>query len=214
MAKVDNKASNTQIMQMHNLKKKHGVVGKIDEVDLGCTDIIFYNSSRCLNVADPNKLPMIIRPNPDDAYLTSDPDVDGQIMIKLQFRDPVSLTCMVIRATKGPSVDDVKKAFGDDDSEDDDDHTPSGPRLVKLFANKSELDFTDAEDSKPAQQIVLKPKQLKGSKLQLKALKFQRLSSLQIFFVDNQKQSDYTFVNRIGLIGRLSKQYHTQYDGQ
>eukprot|EP01083_Nonionella_stella_P248688 860686_1 len=169
MAKVDNKASNTQIMQMHNLKKKHGVVGKIDEVDLGCTDIIFYNSSRCLNVADPNKLPMIIRPNPDDAYLTSDPDVDGQIMIKLQFRDPVSLTCMVIRATKGPSVDDVKKAFGDDDSEDDDDHTPSGPRLVKLFANKSELDFTDAEDSKPAQQIVLKPKQLKGSKLQLKA---------------------------------------------
>lgn len=65
MAKVDNKASNTQIMQMHSMKRKHGVVGKIDEIDLGCTDIIMYNSSKCLNVADPNKLPMIIRPNPD-----------------------------------------------------------------------------------------------------------------------------------------------------
>ena len=70
MAKVDNKASNTQIMQMHAMKRKHGVVGKIDEIDLGCTDIIIYHSSKCLNVADPNKLPMVIRPNPDvsDTY--------------------------------------------------------------------------------------------------------------------------------------------------
>lgn len=65
MAKVDSKASNTQIMQMHSMKRKHGVVGKIDEIDLGCTDIIMYNSSKCLNVHDPNQLPIIIRPNPD-----------------------------------------------------------------------------------------------------------------------------------------------------
>ena len=68
MAKVDNKASNTQLMQMHRMKQKHGVVGKIDEIDLGVTDIIMYKSSKCLNAADPNKLPMIIRPNPDVCY--------------------------------------------------------------------------------------------------------------------------------------------------
>ena len=65
MAKIDTKASNTQQMQMHSMKRKHGVVGKIDEIDLGCTDIIMYNSSKCLNVADPNQLPVVIRPNPE-----------------------------------------------------------------------------------------------------------------------------------------------------
>ena len=131
-------------------------------------------------------------------------------MIKLQFRDPVSLTGLVIRATKGPSQEEMKSIF-DDEDDDDGDHEPSGPRLIKLFSNKPQIDFTDAEDMKPAQQIVLKSKQLKGDKIQLKALKFQRCSSLQIFFVDNQKESEFTFVNRIGLIGRLSKAYHTQY---
>ena len=131
-------------------------------------------------------------------------------MVKLSFRDPVSLTHIVIRATKGPSEEDVKKAFADDD-DDEEDHTPSGPRLIKLFANKPELDFTDAEDMKSSQRIVLSEKQLKGERILLKALKFQRCSSLQIFFVDNQKESEFTFINRIGLIGRLSKAYHTDY---
>ena len=131
-------------------------------------------------------------------------------MIKLSFRDPVSLTGLIIRATKGPSQDDMKKTFGDDD-EDEDEHEPAGPRLLKIFSNKPELDFTDAEDMKPSQQIVLTPKQLKGDKIQLKALKFQRCTSLQIFFVDNQQQTEYTYVNRIGLRGRLSKAYHTEY---
>ena len=65
MAKVDNKASNTNIMQMHSMKRKHGVVGKIEDMDLGVTDIVHYGSCKCLNVADANKLPLIIRPNPD-----------------------------------------------------------------------------------------------------------------------------------------------------
>jgi len=215
MAKVDSKASNTNMMQMHSMKRKNEVVGKIDDMDLGVTDIINYGSCKCLNVADANKLPMIIRPNPDDAYLTSDPDVDGQIMIKLAFRDPVSLTGIHFRATKGPKIEDTKEAEEDDeeDSDDEEDHTPSGPRLIKLFSNQPALDFTDAEELKAAQQIVVKSKQLKGDKIQLKALKFQRCSSLQIFIVDNQDGSDFTFLNRIALIGRLAKAYHTQYQG-
>merc|ERR1740123_1244455 len=197
MAKVDNKASNTNVMQMHSMKRKHGVVGKIEDMDLGVTDIVYYNSCKCLNVADPNKLPMIIRPNPDDAYLTSDPDVDAQIMIKLAFRDPVSLTGIHIRATKGPAVEDTKED-DDGDESDDEDHTPSGPRLIKLFSNQPALDFTDAEELKAAQQLVLTPKQLKGVRVQLKALKFQRCSSLQIFIVDNQDETGFTYLNRIG----------------
>ena len=147
-----------------------------------------------------------------DSFLTSDPDVDGQIMIKLAFRDPVSLTGIHFRATKGPKVEDTKQDDDDDgDESEDEDHTPSGPRLIKLFSNQPALDFTDAEELKAAQQIVLKPKQLKGDKIQLKALKFQRCSSLQIFIVDNQDETEFTFLNRIALIGRLAKAYHTQY---
>ena len=135
-------------------------------------------------------------------------------MIKLAFRDPVSLTHILFRATKGPSEEEVKKAFEDDDDEDDEDHTPSGPRLVKLFANKPELDFTDAEDMKASQQIVLTPKHLKGQRLLLKALRFQRCTSIQIYIVDNQAESEFTYLNRLGLIGRISKAYHTDYGGQ
>merc|ERR1711997_670147 len=103
---------------------------------------------------------------------------------------------------------EMKSIFED---EEDEDHEPSGPRLIKLFSNKPQIDFTDAEEMKAAQQIVLKPKQLKGDKIQLKALKFQRCSSLQIFIVDNQEETEFTFLNRIALIGRLAKAYHTQY---
>eukprot|EP01083_Nonionella_stella_P059200 154920_1 len=109
--------------------------------------------------------------------------------------------------------EDEPKMLSDDDEEEDE-HEPSGPRLIKLFANKPQLDFTDAEDIKAAQQVVLKKKHLKGDKMQLKALRFQRCTSVQIFFVDNQKETEYTFVNRIGIIGRLSKAYHTEYGGK
>lgn len=134
-------------------------------------------------------------------------------MIKLAFRDPVSLTGLVIRATKGPKADDLKE-FED---EDEGPCKPFPPRLIKLFANKPQLDFTDAVDMKAGQDIKLSKKHIKGNKIQLKALKFQRCTSLQIFIVENQNQDSeknpntLTYLNRIGLIGRLSKAYHTEY---
>mmetsp|Transcript_86496 Transcript_86496/g.106148 ORF Transcript_86496/g.106148 Transcript_86496/m.106148 type:complete len:206 (-) Transcript_86496:18-635(-) len=204
MAKIDSKGSNTQMMMAHKLKQKHDKVGKINEIDLGVTDVITFGSSKVLNSNNASKLANIMRPNPNDSYLTSDPDVDSQIMIKLVFRDPVSLTHILFRATKGPTMDDLK-------NDDNDDITISGPREIKLFANKPQIDFTDAEDMSPSQSILLKESDLKGKKLSLKSLKFQRCNSLQIFIVDNQNDCDVTFINRIGLIGRLTKQYHTNF---
>jgi len=241
MAKVDSQSINTQQMLAHKLKAKTEVVGKIEEIDLGATDVILFGASKCLNAADSKKLPLVIRPNPTDEYLSSDSEVDEQLMIKLVFRDPVSLSHIVFRASKGPGNNNTKNnknKNNDDNNDDDNDNdndtnnkqlkstsdekdddesgpasgSSSGPRMIKLYANKPELDFTDAEDQAPAQTIVLTEEGLKNSeKIPLKSMKFQRCNDIEIFIVDNQNDTEITYLNRIGLIGRLTKLYHTDY---
>jgi len=238
MAKIDNKANNTQQMMMHSTKQKTQLVGKIEEFDLGSTDVILFGSSDALNAADKSKLPLVMRPNPENHYISSDPEVDEQLMIKLSFRDPVSITHLIIRADRPPNgalasshTTEEKDKDKDKDKEkkepeqsssnsngtDKHNHEHetieySGPRMIKLFANKPELDFEDAEDTPVAQQLVLTEKDLTGEKLALKSLKFQRCNSFQILIVDNQHDTEVTYLNRIGIIGRLAKSYHTDFN--
>ncbi|ETO21850.1 hypothetical protein RFI_15355 [Reticulomyxa filosa] len=228
---------------VHSTKQKQQVVGKIEEFDLGSTDVILFNSSDALNAADKTKLPLVMRPNPEVKKINSpflpsfegvkeiersrgktkqnknfDPEVDEQLMIKLSFRDPVSITHLIIRADTPPqshphpSVTDEKEKEKEKEKTKDSEIEYSGPRMIKLFANKPELDFEDAEDTPVAQQLVLTEKDLTGEKLTLKSLKFQRCNSLQILIVDNQHDSEVTFLNRIGIIGRLAKSYHTDFE--
>jgi len=178
MAQVDKQGSHTQSMMMHKAKQKQEIVGKIEEIDLGATDVILFSSSQALNASDSKKFPLIMRPNPEDHYLTSDPEVDEQLMIKLSFRDPVALTHIVIRADKGPTYDKNKndnKKDDDNDTDDDDDNNASGPKLIKLYANKPEIDFTDAEDTPPSQQLVITKEQLKGEKNTIKIIKISKM---------------------------------------
>jgi len=190
---INTQGSNTNKMREFQLRRRKSAepTGKIIHVDLGMTDVIEGSSQVLNSPAEEKELMTVLRPNPDSSsYIHSDPDVDCQMLIKLNFREPVSLSSLILRAEKGPK-----------------DSSP--PLNVKLFRDRKDMDFNDAEDTIPAQVIELDEKNIAGEKIPLKAIKFQRINSLQIFCVDNRDDADVTFLNRIAVIGRLSKNYHT-----
>lgn len=79
----------------------------------------------------------------------------------------------------------------------------SGPKEVRLFINRSSpLDFEDAEDATPTQTLVLTPADLTGENpVELKFVKFQKVSMITLFVVSNQAESETTTITQIEFIG-------------
>lgn len=63
------------------------------------------------------------------------------------------------------------------------------------------MDFSEASSAAPTQTLTLTSEQLKGEKIPLRFVKFQNVSSLQLFFDENQEDSDVTFINAISFNG-------------
>eukprot|EP00921_Rhytidocystis_pertsovi_P024263 GHVQ01038995.1.p1 GENE.GHVQ01038995.1~~GHVQ01038995.1.p1 ORF type:complete len:202 (+),score=38.19 GHVQ01038995.1:1745-2350(+) len=87
----------------------------------------------------------------------------------------------------------------------EDKHT--GPRLVKLYSNNVQLDFSEAENTQPDQIIELSPELLDGRKIPLRGSKFQRCKSVQIFVEENIGDTLFTFINRIAVWGFETPSY-------
>eukprot|EP00397_Hematodinium_sp_SG-2012_P035076 GEMP01037691.1.p1 GENE.GEMP01037691.1~~GEMP01037691.1.p1 ORF type:complete len:164 (+),score=31.06 GEMP01037691.1:67-558(+) len=127
----------------------------------GC---INTSAAECLN--QDNRFPVsnIFQPN-EDLVLKSDESVDHQLLVRLTFQSPVKLSGIIIRA---PDNDEA-------------------PQVVKIFQNKIHLGFQDAESDEPVQILSLEPEMLSGEKpIQLRFVKFQNVSSVQLFFEENQ----------------------------
>ncbi|EPT30701.1 hypothetical protein TGME49_240500 [Toxoplasma gondii ME49] len=149
----------------------------------------------------------VLLANPTDKCLVS--DVDEQLLINVFFNSPVRITSMAIRSTAPPANFDWRKPSTTDDDEDlPEEGTISEPKLMKVYSNNTNLDFSTVYDETPAQVITLTPGQLKGEeRLLLRGSKFQRCSSLHIFIEKNQANSIHTFINRISLYGYVNKNY-------
>ncbi|KAK1270310.1 PITH domain-containing protein [Acorus gramineus] len=76
-----------------------------------------------------------------------------------------------------------------------------GPKTVKLFANKSNMDFSNVNDFPPSDSVTCTIDNLKGKPIILKYVKFQSVNSLKIFIEDNQSGADITKVQKIILYG-------------
>jgi hypothetical protein len=118
-------------------------------------------------------------------------DVDEQLMLYIPFTS--TLKIHTIQITSCPP-------------EDDDDETPSRPKTIRLYTNKQHnLGFEEAEDIAAVQQFELKPSDwdanTKTAKLELRFVKFQNVSSLVLFVVDGDGDSEKTRIDRIKLIG-------------
>ncbi|THU48037.1 hypothetical protein C4D60_Mb09t22000 [Musa balbisiana] len=77
----------------------------------------------------------------------------------------------------------------------------SGPKTVKLFANKEHMGFSNVNDYPPSDSIDLSLDNLKGMPVTVKYVKFQNIHSLTIFIEDNQGGSDVTKVQKIAFLG-------------
>jgi len=113
--------------------------------------------------------------------LKSDSDVDHQLLLNIPFSEEVKLQAIEIKAIDGKDC--------------------SGPKQIKLFVDKPNLDFAEAEDIPATQELDLKTEDLQGKRVALKFVKFQRVHSLAILISSNQGNTEVTFLNRISLFG-------------
>ncbi|KAK6908912.1 hypothetical protein I203_102918 [Kwoniella mangroviensis CBS 8507] len=116
----------------------------------------------------------------NDETLWCESEVDDELIIKIPFTASVSLRSITLRA--GPSG--------------------KVPSEMKLFRDNPSLDFSDASQSSPTQSFDVVDVR-EGVEYQVKAAKFNGLTSLTIFFPGNNSdgEEETTRIYYIGLRG-------------
>mmetsp|Transcript_37964 Transcript_37964/g.57243 ORF Transcript_37964/g.57243 Transcript_37964/m.57243 type:complete len:167 (-) Transcript_37964:319-819(-) len=116
----------------------------------------------------------------NDEFLASDKDVDSELLVKVQFRQPIKLSG--IKVLGGP--------------EDD-----TAPQSVKIFEGKENIGFAEAGDEEAKQELQLEAEatQGDGSIVPVRFVKFQMVRTLQLYFPD--AGNDQTQVRRIQFFG-------------
>ncbi|KAL1536032.1 PITH domain-containing protein [Salvia divinorum] len=148
-----------------------------NQVDL--LEFIDWSGVECLNQNSSHSLPNALKQGyREDEGLNLESDADEQLLIYIPFNQVVKIHSAVIQ---GPEEE--------------------GPKLVKLFANREHMGFSNVNDFPPSDTIVLSEDNLKGKPVLLKYVKFQNVRSLTIFIEDNQSGSEISKVQKIALFG-------------
>lgn len=115
----------------------------------------------CLNSAKDHPIAHALLDTGDKTYLES--DSDAQILINIGFIAPVKLHHLIINTPANDSY---------------------APKTLKIFANKLNMDFTQAEEDVPTQEIILSSKDFQGT-TDVKFVKFQNLKTLTVRIIYN-----------------------------
>jgi hypothetical protein len=141
-------------------------------------DITSYIDKRnitCLNQDASHPAENLLQPN-EDLFLSSDESVDGQLLIRMEFMQPVKISGLLLRGR----------------------NEESRPALVKLFTNRLSIDFSEAEEAEPLQELTLSENSKEP--VPLRFVKFQNVTSLQIF-VEENGGADVTQITRLQIVG-------------
>ncbi|XP_055388507.1 uncharacterized protein LOC129617147 [Condylostylus longicornis] len=143
-----------------HLARKQTAAPSLEETDLiMCSSVVNLGSSIALNrnaaYAD---LVSVMEANPADHAIVS--DVDHQLLLKINFKDPVTCTSVCFRAETPPAQQIHAQQSGERSTTEINPADCSGPKTIKCFANLEDLDFVDTETANPAQLIELSPQQL------------------------------------------------------
>jgi thioredoxin len=119
-------------------------------------------------------------------------DTDAQMMLFMPFQSTMKLHTLQI--TSLPTKDE------------DGEMTTSRPTALQLYTNRSHtLGFDEADDEPATQKITLSEDSWDATtgtaNVELRFVKFQNISSLVIFVVDGDGETDKTRIDRIRLIG-------------
>lgn len=139
----------------------------------------------CLNESKDHPLSSIVGSEAGPkgrSYLES--DVDPELLIGLQFNEPVKLKAIQIFSGVSPS---------------------QAPKTIQLFINHLSLDFNDISSLQPTQEIELSSDDIKGNRLDLRFVRFQNVRSLHIFVKDNQEDEETTRIDSFDLFGSVAE---------
>jgi len=139
-------------------------------------DQIEKNLLECLNQANGFPVENVFQPNTE---LQLHSDSDHQLLIKVSFRSPVKINSI--------------RVLGEMQDE-------TAPKTIKVFQNKNHIGFSEAEDEEPTQVLNLTEDHLKGKAYELRFVKFQSVTTLQLFVEDNFG-AEVTKISRIEFLG-------------
>mmetsp|Transcript_29275 Transcript_29275/g.50083 ORF Transcript_29275/g.50083 Transcript_29275/m.50083 type:complete len:172 (-) Transcript_29275:259-774(-) len=145
-------------------------------VDLG--DTIDATRSAVLNAANPDALSLVLQGAAEGANVLRS-DCDEQLLFTVAFKQPIRLHSVAIM---GPAA--------------------SAPKSVKLFANKPDFGFDDVEDAPATQEFTLGAAEAAGRAVLPHFVKFQSVTSLTLFVLDNQSDGDVSCVSRLSFVGQ------------
>lgn len=146
----------------------------------GCNSVI--ESAECLNIDDNTDVMNVF--NNDGTMVKSDADVDADLLLKVQFRQPIHLNGIVL-THRNPASENV-------------------PQSVTVFLNNPNLDFAGAQDEKYVAKSELKSF-IDGSKmLPLPYVKCQNVTSIQLFLTGEGECSELNHIEFIGKAGENS----------
>src|SRR5207248_514322 len=103
-----------------------------------------------------------------------DPDVDSQLIIKITFREMVKIKSFKLQSNNNSTSVDEKSSVTVTDATNEEEHESSAPKHVKLFVNRANLNFADAEHEIPTEDFVLTKSQTdNGEEIKVKFVKYQ-----------------------------------------
>ncbi len=119
-------------------------------------------------------------------------DTDGQLMLYIPFQSTLKVHGIHLTAMQAAS--------------EDDEDAPLRPKTVRIIKNRAQIiDFSEAEDTPATQEVTLSPKDWDSktgtAKIDLRFVNFQNVSSLIVFVVDNEQESDETRLDRVRVVG-------------
>lgn len=127
-------------------------------------------------------------------------DTDEQLMLYIPFNSTLKIHSLHITSLP-PSTP------GEDEDEDE---LPMRPRELRLFINRATvLGFEEAEDNEPVQIATISAEDWDSktgtARVDLRFVKFQKVTSLIVFFVDGDGDREKIRVDRIRVIGEAGE---------
>jgi len=170
-----------------------------DQLGLSLRPQIDFNGVKTLNEDSPNMGQSVLKLHEErlsaEPFLRSQED-DPELLLYIPFTEAVTITQISIRSTPP----------------NDDNHTTSAPRTIKLFVDRDDIDFEMARELNPQSQLDIVPPDhfIEGTiDYPLRpAGRFQNVSNITLFFMDNYADDDEvsTIVTYVGLKGKGSGQ--------
>lgn len=123
-------------------------------------------------------------------------DTDEQLMLYVPFQSTLKVHSLQITSLPPSSAEDGE----------DEDELPMRPKTLRLYNNQSHiLGFEEAEDIDPVQTVTIEPEDWDSktgtAKVDLRFVKFQKVISLVIFFVDGDGDREKIRVDRLRVFG-------------